>query len=227
MLSHHNAAKAHADGIYAEEIIPVNGETLETGVRGDSTMEKMSKLKPAFVKPHGTVTAATASYFTDGAAATLIMSEDKAKELGFKPKAYLREFAFPSCDPFEELLLGPAYATTAVLKQAGLSLKDIDVIEFHEAFAGQVLSNLAALDSDKFYAESFSDGTQKVGAMPMEKINVHGGSLSIGHPFGATGARLVTTVANRLIREGGRFGLLAACADGGIGHAAIIERYDA
>jgi len=185
----------------------------------------MGKLKPAFVKPHGTVTAATASYFTDGAACTLIMSEDKAKELGLTPKAYLREYAFPSCDPFEELLLGPAYATTAVLKAAGLKLGDMDVIEFHEAFAGQVLANLAALDSDKFYADSFTDGTQKVGAVPMEKFNVHGGSLSIGHPFGATGARLVTTVANRLIREDGKFGLIAACADGGIGHACIIERH--
>ena len=223
--SHVNAAKAHEDGIYADEIIPVNGKTLEEGIRGDSTLEKMAKLKPAFVKPYGTVTAASASFFTDGAAATLIMSEEKAKELGLQPKAYLREYAFPSCDPFEELLLGPAYATTAVLKASGLALKDMDVIEFHEAFAGQVLANLVALDSDKFYADSFSDGTKKVGAVPMEKFNVHGGSLSIGHPFGATGARLVTTVANRLIREDGKYGLIAACADGGIGHGCIIERY--
>merc|ERR1712196_398605 len=147
-------------------------------------------------------------YFTDGAACTLIMSEEKAKELGFKPKAYLREYAFPSCDPFDELLLGPTYATTQVLKQSGLTLKDMDVIEFHEAFAGQVLANLNALDSDKFYAEAFSDGTPKVGEVPMEKFNIHGGSLSIGHPFGATGARLVTTVANRLIREDKQFASL-------------------
>ena len=223
--SHLNGAKAHADGIYKDEIIPVNGKTLEEGIRGDSTLEKMAKLKPAFVKPHGTVTAASSSFFTDGAAATLIMSEEKAKELGLQPKAYLREYAFPSCDPFEELLLGPAYATTAVLKASGLALKDMDVIEFHEAFAGQVLANLVALDSDKFYADSFGDGTKKVGAVPMEKFNTHGGSLSIGHPFGATGARLVTTVANRLIREDGKYGLIAACADGGIGHGCIIERY--
>jgi acetyl-CoA acetyltransferase family protein len=223
--SHVNAAKAHEDGIFKDEIVPVNGQTLEEGIRGDSTVENMAKLKPAFVKPYGSVTAASASYFTDGAACTLIMSEDKAKALGLTPKAYLREYAFPSCDPFEELLLGPAYATTAVLKAAGLGLKDMDVIEFHEAFAGQVLANLVALDSDKFYADSFSDGTTKVGAVPMEKFNVHGGSLSIGHPFGATGARLVTTVANRLIREDKQFGITAACADGGIGHASIIERY--
>ncbi|KAL1527555.1 hypothetical protein AB1Y20_008943 [Prymnesium parvum] len=224
LRSHHKAAEAHAAGIFDDEIIPFQGSTEETGIRGDATAEKMASLKPAFVKPHGTVTAANASYLTDGAAATLLMSEEKALALGFKPKAFLRDWTFVSCDPFEQLLLGPTYASTKVLKQAGLTLKDIDVVEFHEAFAGQVLANLKALDSDKFYQENLS-GTPKVGAVPMEKFNVHGGSLSIGHPFGATGARLVTTVANRLEREGGRFGLIAACADGGIGHACIIERY--
>jgi len=223
LRSHMNAAKAHADGLYSDEIVPVNGSTAENGIRGESTYEKLARLKPAFIKPHGTVTAANASYLTDGAAATVIMSEDKALELGFKPKAYLREWTFVSCDPFEQLLLGPTYATAKVLKMAGLTLNDIDVIEFHEAFAGQILSNLAALDSDAFFAKNLA-GQSKVGAVPMEKFNTMGGSLSIGHPFGATGARLVTTVANRLQREGGRFGLIAACADGGIGHACIIER---
>jgi len=224
LRSHHNAAKAHEAGIYDDEIIPFNGSIAETGIRGEATMEKMSSLKPAFVKPHGTVTAANASYLTDGASAALLMSEEKALELGFKPKAYLRDYAFVSCDPFEELLLGPTYASTKVLGKAGLKMSDLDVVEFHEAFAGQVLANLAALDSDKFYADNLP-GVSKVGAVPMDKFNVHGGSLSIGHPFGATGARLVTTVANRLEREDGRFGLIAACADGGIGHACIIERY--
>jgi len=224
LRSHQFAAKAHADGIYEQEIIAVDGNVGEGGVRGDATYEKMASLKPAFVKPHGTVTAANSSFLTDGAAATLIMSETKAKELGFKPKAFLREWTFVSCDPFEDLLLGPTYAATKVLKMAGLTLKDMDVIEFHEAFAGQILSNLAALDSDKFYEKNIP-GQQKVGAIPMEKFNIHGGSLSLGHPFGATGARLVTTVANRLQREDGRFGLIAACADGGIGHACIVERY--
>merc|ERR1719506_672311 len=133
--SHVNAAKAHEDGIFKDEIVPVNGQTLEEGIRGDSTVEKMAKLKPAFVKPYGSVTAANASFLTDGAAATLLMSEEKALELGFKPKAYLRDWTFVSCDPFEEMLLGPAYASTKVLGQAGLSLKDMDVVEFHEAFA--------------------------------------------------------------------------------------------
>jgi len=224
MRSHHNAAKAHADGLYDDEVLTYNGSRAETGVRGESTMEKLSSLKPAFVKPFGTVTAANASYLTDGASATLIMSEEKALALGFTPKAYLREWTFVSCDPFDEMLLGPAYATNKVLDMAGMQLSDFGVIEFHEAFAGQVLSNVKALGSQKFFDEHLG-GKQRVGEIPMEKFNTVGGSLSIGHPFGATGARLVTTVANRLLREGQQFGLTAACADGGIGHAAIVERY--
>jgi len=224
LRSHHNAAKAHADGLYDDEILEYNGSRTETGVRGESTLEKLSSLKPAFVKPFGTVTAANASYLTDGAAATLIMSEEKALELGYKPKAYLREWTFVSCDPFDQMLLGPAYATDKVLGMAGMQLKDIGVIEFHEAFAGQVLSNVNALNSQKFFDDNLG-GKPKRGEIPFEDFNTLGGSLSIGHPFGATGARLVTTVANRLIRENKQFGLTAACADGGIGHAAIIERY--
>jgi acetyl-CoA acyltransferase len=224
LRSHHNAAKAHADGLYEDEVLSYNGSKAENGVRGESTLEKMSSLKPAFVKPHGSVTAANASYLTDGASATLLMSEDKALELGFKPKAYLRDWTFVSCDPFDEMLLGPAYATEKVLGMSGLKLSDFDVIEFHEAFAGQVLANLKALDSQKFYDEQLG-GKQKAGAIDFAKFNTLGGSLSIGHPFGATGARLVTTVANRLIREGGKYGITAACADGGIGHACIVEAY--
>jgi len=224
LRSHHNAAKAHADGLFDDEVLEYNGSRAETGVRGESTLEKLSSLKPAFVKPHGNVTAANASYLTDGASATLIMSEEKALELGFKPKAYLREWTFVSCDPFDQMLLGPAYATAKVLEQANMKLSDVGVIEFHEAFAGQVLSNVTALNSQKFFDE-YVGGKPKVGAIPMESFNTLGGSLSIGHPFGATGGRLVTTVANRLIREDKQYGLTAACADGGIGHAALIERY--
>ena len=222
--SHVNAAKAHADGLYDDEVIEYNGSRDESGIRGESTVEKLSTLKPAFVKPFGNVTAANASYLTDGASATLIMSEEKALALGFKPKAYLREWTFVSCDPFDQMLLGPAFATHKVLNMAGMSLSDFGVIEFHEAFAGQVLSNVTALNSQKFFDDNLG-GAPKVGAIPMEKFNTLGGSLSIGHPFGATGARLVTTVANRLLREDQQFGITAACADGGIGHASIIERY--
>ena len=137
LRSHHGAAKAHAAGLYADEIVPVAGNALEGGIRGESTLEKLSTLKPAFVKPYGTVTAANSSYLTDGASACLIMSEEKAKALGYRPKSYLRDYLFVSQDPFEELLLGPAYGVYKLLKKTGLTLKDIDVIEFHEAFAAQ------------------------------------------------------------------------------------------
>eukprot|EP00611_Tribonema_gayanum_P019889 TRINITY_DN3539_c0_g2_i1.p1 TRINITY_DN3539_c0_g2~~TRINITY_DN3539_c0_g2_i1.p1 ORF type:complete len:483 (-),score=156.70 TRINITY_DN3539_c0_g2_i1:349-1698(-) len=224
--SHVNAARAHKDGLYKEEIIPFNGSTEENGIKADSTPEKLAKLKPAFVKPHGTHTAANSSFLSDGASAALIMSEAKAKEMGLTPRSFFKSWAFVAVDPFEDLLLGPAFGIARVLDDAGLTLKDIDVFEIHEAFAGQVLSNLAAMDSDKFCKESMGR-SGKLGAVPMEKLNTLGGSLSLGHPFGATGTRLVTTATNRLHREGGRFALVAACADGGIGHAAVIERYDA
>mmetsp|Transcript_10729 Transcript_10729/g.31114 ORF Transcript_10729/g.31114 Transcript_10729/m.31114 type:complete len:270 (-) Transcript_10729:701-1510(-) len=227
LRSHHSAAAAHADGFYKDEIVPgPGGKTLEDGPRAESSLEKMATLKPAFVKPHGTVTAATASPFTDGASATLVMSEQKAKDLGFTPKAELVAWTFVACDPFEELLLGPTYGTSKVLRMAGLTLADIDVIEFHEAFAGQVLSNIKAMDSELFFQKNLP-GVDKVGLIDMNILNTKGGSLSIGHPFGATGARLVTTAANRLVKEGGTYALVTACADGGIGHACILKRYGA
>jgi len=195
----------------------------DLGVRV-APMEKLAKLKAAFIKPHGTITAANASYLTDGASACLIMTEEKAKELGLKPKAYLRNFTYVANDPKDQLLLGPAYATPKVLESSGLSVKDIDVFEFHEAFAGQILSNLKALDSD-WFCQTHMGRKGKVGELPMEKFNLWGGSLSLGHPFGATGVRLATTAANRLHAEGGKYALVAACAAGGHGHGMLIERY--
>lgn len=137
VLSHHRAAKAHAEGLYKDEIVPVDGKVTENGIKGDTSVEKMGKLSPAFIKPHGTHTAANSSFLTDGASASLIMSEEKALELGYKPKAYLRSWSYVGVDPFEELLLGPTFATQKVLKAMNLQLSDIGVIEFHEAFAGQ------------------------------------------------------------------------------------------
>mmetsp|Transcript_28262 Transcript_28262/g.68771 ORF Transcript_28262/g.68771 Transcript_28262/m.68771 type:complete len:496 (+) Transcript_28262:285-1772(+) len=224
--SHTNAAKAHQDGFYKDEIVPYNGSTEENGIKGESTVESVSKLKPAFVKPHGTHTAANSSFLTDGAAMSLLMSEEKALEMGFKPWAYVRDWSFHACDPWEELLLGPTYCTHDILKRnPSLSINDIGVLEIHEAFAGQVLSNLVAMDSDQF-AQDQLGGAQKVGALDMSKMNTKGGSLSIGHPFGATGSRLLTTASRRLQQEGEQFALMAACADGGLGHACLIERYD-
>merc|ERR1712211_65450 len=172
----------------------------------------------------GTVTAANSSYLTDGASACLIMTEEKAKRLGYKPKAYFRAYTYVSQDPKDQLLLGPTYATPKVLDQAGLSMKDIDVLEYHEAFAGQILANIKAMDSDKF-AQDVMGRKQKVGSIDMSKFNLWGGSLSIGYPFGATGVRLAMHSANRMIKEDGQFALIAACAAGGQGVGMIMERH--
>mmetsp|Transcript_1431 Transcript_1431/g.3090 ORF Transcript_1431/g.3090 Transcript_1431/m.3090 type:complete len:476 (-) Transcript_1431:88-1515(-) len=223
--SHQLAGKAHKEGWYDGEIVPYKGSTEENGIKADSTIESVSKLKPAFVKPHGTHTAANSSFLTDGASASLIMSEKRALELGFKPLAYLRDWSFKACDPFEELLLGPTYCSQELLSRNNLSMEsDIGVFEIHEAFAGQVLSNLTAMRSQKFADEKF--GGKKVGEIDLSKMNTKGGSLAVGHPFGATGSRLVTTASRRLQDENERFALIAACADGGLGHACILERYD-
>jgi acetyl-CoA acyltransferase len=229
--SHQLAAKAHADGLYADQIAPVapppkfKPVLADNGVRGDTTIEKLGKLRPAFDKAHGTVTAGNSSYLTDGASAVLLMSEEKANELGFKPKAWLRSYAYVGSDPLEELLLGPAHAIPLALQRAGLELKDIDVWEIHEAFASQVLAVMKCLESAQFAREKF--GRDKAfGRIPLDKLNLWGGSLSIGHPFGATGGRLAATMASRLKREDGRFGVIAACGAGGCGGAMVLERAD-
>ncbi|KAF1397343.1 Trifunctional enzyme subunit beta, mitochondrial, partial [Eudyptula minor novaehollandiae] len=219
-LRSHTLAKKAQDGGLLLDVVPfkVPGKSRDTvtkdnGIR-PSSMEQMGKLKPAFVKPYGTVTAANSSFLTDGASAVLLMSEEKALAMGYKPKAYLRDFVYVSQDPKDQLLLGPTYATPKVLEKAGLTMADIDVFEFHEAFAGQILANLKAMDSD-WFAQNYMGRKSKVGAPPLEKFNSWGGSLSLGHPFGATGCRLVITAAHRLKKEGGQYGLVAACAAGG------------
>lgn len=221
LRSHQQAVHARNEGWMGAEIVPTmtppdfEPVTVDNGVRDDTSMEKLRSLSPAFHKPYGTVTAGNASFLTDGASATLLMAEEKAKALGLTPKASLRDYTYVAQDPDKELLLGPAYATPQVLDAAGLTLDDIDVFELHEAFAGQVLAVLEAMKRNG------------PGEIPMDKLNTWGGSLSLGHPFGATGARLVTQTADRLHQEDGRYGLLAACAAGGLGHAMLVERYDA
>jgi acetyl-CoA acyltransferase len=221
LRSHETAVHAREQGWMGEEIVPTmtppdfEPVTTDNGVRADTSLEKLRSLSPAFHKPYGTVTAGNASFLTDGASATLLMSEEMAQELGYTPKATLRNYTYVAQDPGRELLLGPAYAMPQVLEAAGLTLDDIDVFELHEAFAGQVLAVLEAVKRDG------------PGEIPMEKLNTWGGSLSLGHPFGATGARLLTQTADRLRHEDGRYGLLAACAAGGLGHAMLIERYGA
>uniref|UniRef100_A0A8D1KQD3 Trifunctional enzyme subunit beta, mitochondrial n=1 Tax=Sus scrofa TaxID=9823 RepID=A0A8D1KQD3_PIG len=227
LRSHSLAKKAQDEGLLSD-VVPfkVPGKdtvTQDNGIR-PSSLEQMAKLKPAFIKPYGTVTAANSSFLTDGASAVLIMAEEKALAMGYKPKAYLRDFTYVSQDPKDQLLLGPTYATPKVLEKAGLTMNDIDAFEFHEAFSGQILANLKAMDSD-WFAQNYMGRKAKVGSPPLEKFNNWGGSLSLGHPFGATGCRLVMTAANRLRKEGGQYGLVAACAAGGQGHAMIVEAY--
>lgn len=230
LRSHQLAARATNEGLLDNELIPApvppkfDPVTRDNTFREDTSMEKLQKLSPAFIKPHGTITAGNSSAFTDGASASLIMNEQTARDLELKPKAYLRSYTYVAQDPEDELLLGPAYATPKVLEAMNLTLNDIDVFEFHEAFAGQILTVLKALGSDKFAKEKLGRD-QKVGEIPMDKFNLWGGSLSLGHPFGATGTRIVTTAANRLIHEDGNLALVAACAAGGQGHAIILERY--
>lgn len=229
MRSHQLAFKATEEGLFKDELFPVNlanGEIADrdNGIREDTTMEKLDKLNPAFIKPHGTVTAGSSSFLTDGASAGLVMDKEFALNHGYEPKAVLRDYSFVAQRPGDELLIGPAFAVPEVLDKMNLSLDDIDVFEFHEAFAGQMLTVLHALNSDDF-AKNRLNRSKKVGKVPYDKLNRWGGSLSIGHPFAATGIRLITTAANRLIHENGKYALIAACAAGGQGHAMIIERY--
>lgn len=229
LRSHRMAAKGRDAGLLDKELIPTavppdfDPITTDNTIRDDSSMEKLSSLSPVFVKPYGTVTAGNSSPLTDGASATLLMNAESADEHGFTPKATLGDYLYVAQDPGAELLLGPAYAIPQLLDRNGLTLGDIDVFELHEAFAGQVLAVLAALDSENFAREN-RNGADPVGEIPMDKLNTRGGSISLGHPFGATGARLVTTAANRLHEEDGELALVSACAAGGQGHAILIER---
>lgn len=228
LRSHLGAVAAREAGYFDAELLPVvvpSGTVVDrdNGVRDDSSMERLARLKPAFVKPFGTVTAGNASPLTDGAAAVVLMDEAAARAHGRTVLARIVDFNFVAQDPGDELLLGPAYAVPQLLSRNGLALADIDVIEIHEAFAGQVLAVLTALGSDEFGREKLGL-SGAFGEVEMDKVNLWGGSVSLGHPFGATGARLVTTAANRLRVEDGRYALVTACAAGGQGHAMLLER---
>jgi acetyl-CoA acetyltransferase family protein len=229
LRSHHLAHKATEDGTFLDEVMSVappphfKSVSKDNGIRGDSTDEKMAKLRPAFDGKYGVVTAANASFLTDGAGAVLLMGEDTAKELGFKPKAYIVSYAFMGTDPLEEMLLGQTYATPIALARAGLTFEDLGVLEIHEAFAGQMMATIRLLE-DKAFAASLGLDRPIAKKVNWDILNIHGGSLSIGHPFGATGARLIHTCANRLQRENKRYGLVAACALSGLGNATILER---
>uniref|UniRef100_A0AC35TTZ8 Trifunctional enzyme subunit beta, mitochondrial n=1 Tax=Rhabditophanes sp. KR3021 TaxID=114890 RepID=A0AC35TTZ8_9BILA len=229
LRSHTLADKASKEGKLTD-VVPmfVPGKKAHTlshdnGIR-ITPIEKLAKLKPAFIKPHGTVTAGNASFLTDGASAALITSEDYAKKNGYKPMAYLRDYLYVAQDPKDQLLLSPAYVIPKILEKNGLTLEDIDVWEIHEAFSGQLLANLNAMDSDHF-CQTQMKRKEKFGRIPMEKMNLYGGSLSIGHPFAATGIRLLSHAATRLKNENGRYAVIAACAAGGHGVGVLVEKY--
>lgn len=227
MRSHHRAANAVRSGRFDREIAPVelpNGDRVHADdlIRADTSIEKLSKLRPVFAKD-GTLTAGNSSPLTDGAAALLLMSEEKARALGYRPLAAFRSFAYVGVDPSDQLLMGPALAMPKALDRAGMKLADVDLVDMHEAFAAQVLSVLAMLRSRAF-AESRLGRSEPVGEVDPDRLNVHGGSLAIGHPFGATGVRMVTTMANELVERNANTALLGICAAGGLGAAAVLER---
>ena len=229
LRSHRLAAVGLDDGRLTAEIepmwIPPRYEqtlTKDNGVRQDTSIEQLRTLKPVFDRRYGSVTAGNASPLTDGASAVLLMSEERARTLGYKPLAYIRSYAYAALDPGEQLLMGPVLAAPVALDRAGLELKDMDLVEMHEAFAAQVLSNLKGLTSRE-WAERAGYSTP-VGEVDRSKLNVMGGSISIGHPFGATGGRILTTLCNELARRDAQFGLMTVCAAGGMGHAMVIER---
>lgn len=228
LRSHQGAAKGLADGRLTAEIAPVyvppayqTVVTADNGVRTDTTIEQLRALRPVFDKRYGTVTAGNASPLTDGAAAVLLMREDKARALGYQPMGYLRSYAYAALDPGEQLLQAPVLAAPVALQRAGLALGDMALVEMHEAFAAQVLSNLRGFESRE-WAER-AGFSQPVGTVDRERLNVMGGSIAIGHPFGATGARITTTLLNELRRRGEQFGLMTVCAAGGMGFAMVVE----
>jgi acetyl-CoA acyltransferase len=218
LKSHQKAAAATADGRLTSEIAPWLPEragqpvvTSDNGIRSDTSLEQMAKLKPVFDRKYGSVTAGNSSPLTDGASAVLVMSEDKAHALGYEPLAYVRSYAVAAVDPGWQLLQAPVWAVPMALERAGIQWHDLDLIEMHEAFAAQVLSNL----------KGFADKGWEINE---DIINVMGSSIAIGHPFGATGGRIATTLANEMKRRDAQFGLISICAQGGMAFAMVLER---
>lgn len=228
--SHERAAAAWARGDFNDEVMPVYvppkyRETLRADnlVRQDSSLDAYTKLKPVFDRRHGSVTAGNSSPLTDGASALLLMSEDKAKSSGCTIMGYLRSYAFAALDPHDQLLMGPAYASPIALDRAKLSLKDMDLVDMHEAFSAQVLSNTQAFASSAFARDKLGR-SEPLGEIDWDGFNVSGGSIALGHPFAATGARQIMQTLNNLTRRDGQFALCTACAAGGLGAAVVLER---
>jgi len=227
--SHTLAARAWAEGKFDGEVmhvlVPPKYETSvaeDNLVRKDSSLAAYEKLRPVFDKKWGTVTAGSSSPLTDGASALLLMREDKAKAEGLTPLGYIRSYAFAALDPSGHMLMGPAYATPIALERAGLTLADMDLVDMHEAFSAQILSNTQAFESESFAKDKLGRSSA-IGKIDSDKFNVNGGSIAIGHPFAATGARQITQTLRELSRRGGELALCTACAAGGLGAAMILE----
>lgn len=230
LRSHVLASKAEKEEIFRREMmktfVPPDFEEpiyMDNSVKGDLKIENLSELKPAFDKEYGTITSGNSAPLSDGACALLLMSEERAKTLGYKPLGYVRSYAYSAVDPSDQLLMGPAYSTPLALDKAGLSLLDMELLEIHEAFSAQVLSNIRAFGSKKFAEEKLSR-PKALGDFDIDKVNVTGGSIAIGHPFGATGGRIILTLLYALQRRQANFGLATVCAAGGLGATVVLER---
>lgn len=228
--SHTRAHRATEDGRITQEIAPIIVEgvdepvTRDNGIRADTSLEQMAKLKPVFDRKHGSVTAANASPLTDGASAVLLMGEARAKSLGYRPLAWIRSYAVAAVDPGWQLLMGPALAVPKALERAGIRFSDLGLIEMHEAFASQVLSNIQAFESQEWAQEHLGRSEPIAGEVNRDTLNVMGGSIAIGHPFGATGGRVTLSLANEMQRRDVQWGLISVCAQGGMGFAMVLER---
>jgi acetyl-CoA acyltransferase len=229
LLSHQRAAAAEREGRFAGQIVPLflaprfEPVARDNGVRPDTTLEALAQLRPAFDRRFGTLTAGNSSPITDGGSAMVLTSEIRARRLGRPPLGFVRSWAWFAVPPGGQLLQGPAYAVPLALERAGLKLSDIDLIETHEAFAAQALSNLKAWASRKFAARELGRA-EPVGEIDLERWNVNGGSIALGHPFGATGARVTMQLLHELERRGLQLGLITVCAAGGHGFAMVVER---
>ena len=228
--SHMKAVAGWESGVFADEVmaLPVPPRYRDTvtqdGIpRADSTIEKLSSLRPAFDRKYGSVTAGNSSPLTDGAAMVLLMEEKTAKRLGFEVKAYIRSWAFAGLDPSWQMLMGPSFATPIALERGQLTLDEVDVVDMHEAFSAQMLSNIRAFESAD-WARNHLGSDEPIGRIEPDKLNLYGGSISLGHPFAATGARQALTMANELQRRETGTALVTQCAAGGLGAALILER---
>ena len=226
--SHEKASRAWVDGFFDDQVmhayVPPDYAVAHKDnlVRDDSDLDKYQNLRPVFDRRHGTVTAGNSSPLTDGASALVLMREDKAKAAGYSSLGYIRSYAFAALDPNWQMLMGPSFATPIALDRAGLTLKDIDIIDMHEAFAAQILSNTQAFES-KTFAQEKLNRSQPIGEIDWDKFNVSGGSISLGHPFAATGARQIIQALKELKRRDGELALCTACAAGGLGAAMVLE----